>query len=179
VYGYEYNKNTLSATNHFKYQNQERIEDFGLNIDFFKYRPSDPTIGRFWSGVDPLAEQFYYNSTYALQENKFGLGAELEGAKMVGFADLQMVYYKAKDWWNSPSSGNIVEVSLEMKYGIPIETKGEFFIANLGNPMKHVVEMEMSSGAYGLQTQRLKSKFLHLYRKYLLENMVILKNPKP
>jgi hypothetical protein len=85
VYGYEFNKDAVSATNYFKYQNQERIEEFGLNIDFFKYRPSDPTIGRFWSGVDPLAEQFYYNSTYALQENKFGLGVELEGAELTGF----------------------------------------------------------------------------------------------
>jgi hypothetical protein len=87
VYGYEFNKDAISATNYFKYQNQERIEDFGLNIDFFKYRSSDPTIGRFWSGVDPLAEQFYYNSTYALQENKFGLGVELEGAELKGFAE--------------------------------------------------------------------------------------------
>jgi hypothetical protein len=116
VYGYEFNKDAISATNYFKYQNQERIEDLGpggvpLNIDFFKYRPSDPTIGRFWSGVDPLAEQFYYNSTYALQENKFGLGVELEGAEMVGFADIQMMYYKAKDWLTNTGVGRSLQGS--------------------------------------------------------------------
>jgi hypothetical protein len=45
---------------YFQYQKQERVEDFGLNIDFFKYRPSDPVLGRFWQ-IDPLAEQYVYN----------------------------------------------------------------------------------------------------------------------
>ncbi len=43
---------------------------------------SDPTIRRFWH-VDPLAEDYVYNSTYAFQENKLGMGIELEGAELV------------------------------------------------------------------------------------------------
>jgi hypothetical protein len=35
--------------------------------------------------VDPLASQFPHNSVYALQENKFGLGVELEGRELSGF----------------------------------------------------------------------------------------------
>jgi hypothetical protein len=67
-----------------KYQNQERVADFGLDIDLFKFRPSDPTIGRFWQ-IDPLASDYVYNSPYALQENKFGLGVELEGKEIMPF----------------------------------------------------------------------------------------------
>jgi RHS repeat-associated protein len=53
--GWEINKTTQPNLNLNKYQKQLRIEDFGLNIDFFKYRPSDSQIGRFW-GTDPLAD---------------------------------------------------------------------------------------------------------------------------
>jgi hypothetical protein len=42
---------------------------------------SDPAIGRFWQ-IDPLAEDYVYNSTYAFQENKMGMGVELEGAEL-------------------------------------------------------------------------------------------------
>ena len=34
--------------------------------------------------VDPLAEKYAYNSTYAFQENKMGLGRELEGLELSG-----------------------------------------------------------------------------------------------
>jgi A nuclease family of the HNH/ENDO VII superfamily with conserved AHH len=38
-------------------------------------------IGRFMS-IDPLAEKYAYNSTYAFQENKMGVGRELEGLEV-------------------------------------------------------------------------------------------------
>jgi hypothetical protein len=82
--GFEYNKLSQTKTNYYKYQNQERVEDFGLNIDFFKYRPSDNQLGRFWQ-IDPLASDYPYNSPYAFQENKFGLGVELEGLEFFPF----------------------------------------------------------------------------------------------
>ena len=56
--------------------------NFQLNWDSFKYRNYDYAIGRFMS-VDPLAEKYAYNSTYAFQENKMGLGRELEGLELV------------------------------------------------------------------------------------------------
>ncbi len=65
-----------------KYQGQERTPEMDLNIDEWKYRVSDPAIGRFWQ-IDPLAESYVYNSTYAFQENKIGLGYELEGLELV------------------------------------------------------------------------------------------------
>ena len=63
------------------YQEQERQDELGLNWDSFKYRNYDYAIGRFMS-VDPLAEKYAYNSTYAFQENKLGLGRELEGKEL-------------------------------------------------------------------------------------------------
>lgn len=40
-----------------------------------------PDVGRFFN-IDPLAEKYPYNSTYAFQENKMGLGRELEGLEL-------------------------------------------------------------------------------------------------
>ncbi len=67
---------------HFQLNYQERQDELGLNWDSFKYRNYDYAIGRFMS-VDPLAEKYAYNSTYAFQENKMGLGRELEGLELV------------------------------------------------------------------------------------------------
>ncbi len=47
---------------------------------------SDPSTGRFWQ-IDPLAADYPYNSTFAFQENKLGLGIELEGAEIFGWQD--------------------------------------------------------------------------------------------
>jgi RHS repeat-associated protein len=75
--------NGNSTAQKFKtYQEQEWHNELGLNLHQWKYRMSDPALGRFIS-IDPLAEDFYYNSTYAFQENKLGLGRELEGAELI------------------------------------------------------------------------------------------------
>ncbi len=64
-----------------KFQGQERQDELGLNWDSFKYRNYDYAMGRFMS-IDPLAEDYTYNSTYAFQENKMGMGRELEGLEL-------------------------------------------------------------------------------------------------
>jgi len=76
-----YNENTLQEYNHKQYQGQEFTKELGLDIHEWKYRISDPAIGRFWQ-VDPLAEDYVYNSVYAFQENKMGMGVELEGLEL-------------------------------------------------------------------------------------------------
>ncbi|TVZ27852.1 YD repeat-containing protein [Gillisia sp. Hel_I_86] len=85
-YGLEhkgYNGSSYGVKNNLKtYQGQEFTEDLGLNTHEWKYRMSDPSIGRFWQ-IDPLAEDYTYNSTYAFQENKMGMGTELEGAELL------------------------------------------------------------------------------------------------
>lgn len=57
-------------------------EDLGLGTYEFRYRMHDPAIGRFWQ-VDPLAEDYVYNSTYAFAENKVIANFELEGLEAV------------------------------------------------------------------------------------------------
>jgi RHS repeat-associated protein len=79
------NSTIRNAKNNLKtFQGQELTEDLGLNTHEWRYRMSDRSIGRFWQ-VDPLAESYVYNSTYAFAENKLGLGVELEGAELLPF----------------------------------------------------------------------------------------------
>jgi hypothetical protein len=66
LYGFEL-ANSQIGSNNFKYQNQERVADYGLSWDFFSRRPSDNQLGRFTS-IDPIASDFPYNSPYALQK---------------------------------------------------------------------------------------------------------------
>ena len=82
AFGWVFNETAATSQNLKKYQNQPRIEEFDLNLDIFRFRASDPTIGRLVN-VDPLAEKYAYNSVYALQENKFGMGVELEGKELL------------------------------------------------------------------------------------------------
>ncbi len=80
-----YNTLLIGAKNNFKtYQDQEFTEDLGLNTHEWRFRVSDPAIGRFWQ-IDPLAEDYTYNATYAFQENKMGMGVELEGLELAGW----------------------------------------------------------------------------------------------
>ena len=75
-----YNNSAGNSAYRYSYQGQERQED--TNWLAFKWRNYDPTFGRFFN-VDPLSENFPYNSTYAIQENKMGLGREFEGLELV------------------------------------------------------------------------------------------------
>lgn len=75
-----------SLENRWKFQGQEHIDDLGLNWDSFKWRNHQPDIGRFFN-VDPLAEDYYYNSPYAFSENKVIAHVELEGLESVPYTD--------------------------------------------------------------------------------------------
>ncbi|MGN6293479.1 MAG: DUF6443 domain-containing protein [Chitinophagaceae bacterium] len=61
-----------------KFQNQEFNDDLGVNYYEFKYRNHDPQIGRFIQ-IDPLAEEYVHNSTYAFSENRVTSSVEIEG----------------------------------------------------------------------------------------------------
>lgn len=71
-------------SNYETFQDQEFTEDLGFNVHQWRYRMSDPAIGRFWQ-IDPLAEDYVYNSTYAFAENKLGSDIELEGLEITSF----------------------------------------------------------------------------------------------
>jgi RHS repeat-associated protein len=80
---------TNTAENKTKFQGQvfaskEFSDESGLDMYEFKWRMHDPQIGRFWQ-VDPLAEKYLYNSTYAFSENKVTSHVELEGLEAENF----------------------------------------------------------------------------------------------
>lgn len=83
-FGLTYNafQREVEHKNKYQFQGQELQTDFDLGWSQFKWRNSDPAIGRFFN-VDPLAEKFYYNSTYAFSENRLVDGVELEGLERV------------------------------------------------------------------------------------------------
>ena len=65
-----------------KFQGQEFTNDFDISMYEFKFRMHDCQTGRFWQ-VDPLADKYVYNSTYAFSENKVTGHVELEGLEAV------------------------------------------------------------------------------------------------
>jgi hypothetical protein len=86
AFGFEISSlsSTGAGLQNYRFQKQEKIDDFGLNISWFKYRPADPTIGRMWQ-VDRLAEEYRHNSVYAFSENKVTRHVELDGLEAVDF----------------------------------------------------------------------------------------------
>ncbi|HFK5546733.1 TPA: RHS repeat domain-containing protein, partial [Elizabethkingia anophelis] len=75
-----YNSTSLANSAYqYKYQGQELQENGWYN---FKWRNYIPELGRFFN-VDPLASKYSYNSPYAFQENKLGMGVELEGLELL------------------------------------------------------------------------------------------------
>jgi RHS repeat-associated protein len=64
------------------FQGQRFDDELGLNWVQFKWRNHDPQIGRFIE-IDPLSDDYEYNSTYAFSENKVISHVELEGLEAV------------------------------------------------------------------------------------------------
>ncbi|MBS1549594.1 MAG: hypothetical protein JSS94_07000 [Bacteroidetes bacterium] len=71
--------NNFENAYQYKYQGQE-LQETGWYS--FKWRNYMPDVGRFFN-IDPLSEKFPYNSTYVFQENKLGMGVELEGLELL------------------------------------------------------------------------------------------------
>ncbi|PTB96007.1 hypothetical protein C9994_09320 [Marivirga lumbricoides] len=80
-YRSKYNKKNKMNT----FQDQELDEETGWVQ--FKWRNHQPELGRFFN-VDPLAEDYYYNSPYAFSENKVVAHIELEGLESVSIVTI-------------------------------------------------------------------------------------------
>lgn len=65
-----------------KFQGQELNDVFDVNYYEFKYRQHDPQIGRF-TQIDPLSDDYRYQSPYNFSENRVTDGRELEGLEYV------------------------------------------------------------------------------------------------
>lgn len=85
--------NGNSVAQKWGFQGQEIVDDLGLNVHEWKYRVGDPAIGRFWQ-IDPLAEDYVYNSTYAFAENKVISNFELEGLEAVSIHTASFAPFK-------------------------------------------------------------------------------------
>jgi RHS repeat-associated protein len=75
------------------FQGQRFDDDFDLNCVQFKWRNHDPQIGRFIE-IDPLSEEYNYNSTYAFSENKVTNHIELEGLESISAGPPQGYFYE-------------------------------------------------------------------------------------
>ncbi len=95
-FGLEYNgfSRNYSQKVRFKFQEQEHDEETGWIA--FKWRNHQPEIGRFFN-VDPLAEDYYYNSPYAFSENAVTGHRELEGLEKLKVAISKFIYKENKD----------------------------------------------------------------------------------
>ncbi|MCB0397486.1 MAG: hypothetical protein KDD36_12575 [Flavobacteriales bacterium] len=113
----------------FKFQGQELQDDFGLNWYGFKWRNHDPSIARFF-GVDPLAEKYVYNSVYAFQENKLGLGTELEGR------ELDFLPWLTAEVATNPDGPVAATAGFAMGVGKHVENSVE----GIGNMVAHPIE---------------------------------------
>ncbi|WP_458628618.1 DUF6443 domain-containing protein [Winogradskyella sp. PC D3.3] len=85
-----YNNVVQGVRNNIKtYQSQEFTEELQLNTHEWKYRVSDPAIGRFWQ-VDPLAEKYEWMSTYQFSSNQPVHARELEGMESMADHSLRL-----------------------------------------------------------------------------------------
>lgn len=84
------------------FQGQELVNDVGLNWHLFKWRNYDASLARFHN-IDPLAEDYSYQSPYNFSENRLIDGVELEGMEYLTIhhyangAVSQTEYYKMSD----------------------------------------------------------------------------------
>ncbi len=73
-----------APSQNYVFQKQERISDFDLGLNWFKYRPFYGDIGRGLQ-VDRLGEKYVYNSSYAFSENKVITHLEIDGLETVNY----------------------------------------------------------------------------------------------
>jgi len=94
-----------------------------LNWVQFKWRNHDPQIGRFIE-IDPLANDYVYNSTYAFSENKVTNHIELEGLEAVSAGSPRGYLMEGfRQWFGA--IGNLFSGSAEVHVSREVEVKTE------------------------------------------------------
>lgn len=82
------------------FQEQRLIDDLDLNWIPFKWRTHDPQIGRFLQ-MDPLSDDYRYQSPYIFSENRVTDGRELEGLEYVSIHHYANGYNGIKRFYQS------------------------------------------------------------------------------
>ncbi|MDP4252276.1 MAG: hypothetical protein Q8918_19430, partial [Bacteroidota bacterium] len=138
------------------YQGQEHDTTFGMDTYEFKYRMDDPEIGRFRS-VDPLADKYPYNSTYAFSENKVTSHVELEGLEAQSITDdawreLQSGFQHLANWFDNAisvfnkSSTSTVVASTPVSTTSVGTTVTTSVSTNFGESMSYVIANNSNQG---------------------------------
>jgi len=103
-----------------KFQGQKFDDDLGLNWYQFKWRNHDPQIGRFIE-IDPLSEDYVYNSTFAFSENKVTGHVELEGTEAIPFG---LITKAATEVATDPNSTKSKVIGAVVGVGKSVEKTG-------------------------------------------------------
>jgi RHS repeat-associated protein len=136
--GLSFNNPIQNVTNKLTFQGQEEQDEHDLGWYQFKWRMHSPEIGRFMT-IDPIAEDYYYNSTYAFSENKLIDGIEMEGLerwKTVGDKNgVQVSWIPASDHFNhNPSQKRVVETRNNSIVNLWLSYKNSPFYASANLP---------------------------------------------
>ncbi len=93
------------------FQDQEKTDELDVDWVQFKWRNHYADIGRFFN-VDPLANDYVYNSPYAFSENHVTVHVELEGLEKVSIVSIGAdVEYRGKRIANKVSGSSHTNIS--------------------------------------------------------------------
>ena len=97
------NGNALGQKNKM-FQGQMLDDELNLNWFAFKWRNYDASLSRFHN-IDPLADEYSYQSPYNFSENRVIDGVELEGLEYVSAKDARLevrsnsaIHIKKENW---------------------------------------------------------------------------------
>ncbi len=134
---------------------KEFSDGSGLEMYEFKYRMDDPQTGRFWQ-IDPLANEYVYNSTYAFSENKVTNHVELEGLESVEAGTAQLwrevrnEFQGAANWVDRTFSfGSKTKVETTTNNGTAVVERTTETKTNLGPAMSYVIRNNTNEGYKG------------------------------
>jgi RHS repeat-associated protein len=83
--------NDAALDNRYQYNGKELNDDFGLNLYAYGARFYDPSLGRF-IGVDPIADQFAFVTTFNYAENDPVSSIDLWGLQKLRVGDYTMAF---------------------------------------------------------------------------------------
>ena len=153
--GLDYYRNYQTYNKFNTFSGKQLHDDFGFNLLSYKFRFHDPAIGRFIS-IDPLAEEFSYNSTFAFAENKLGLGVEYEGLELVANPwNLSGTGNRYTYSGSSSNSGSKLGVSANASVGLQVGAvekvwgMGVGAYANAGSVEVGNIQMDAIDGSKG------------------------------
>jgi RHS repeat-associated protein len=153
--GLDYYANNAIYNKFKTFSGKQLHDDFGFNLLSYKFRYHDPALGRFIS-IDPLAEQYSYNSTFAFAENKLGLGVEYEGLELVrNPLDFTGTGNRYTFVGSSSSSGSKLGVSANASVGLQVGAVEKVYgmgfgaYANVGSVEIGNIQIDAVDGSKG------------------------------